>query len=159
MSLRTAVSAALLDLIGGWTTSCHTPCSITVTASVTGAHASHWPTDWRRPGSPSTRGVGGEHGVGSWILVGGAAEPGRQWIEIELAHPVNPWGHEGVGSITWGANLDRSAPPGDDGIVRRGAPDEATTQLGQKALRIAEALHSAHPYDQQEPPRSRDRYP
>lgn len=28
-------------------------------------------------------------------------EHGRQWIKIELDHPVNPWEHDGAGSITW----------------------------------------------------------
>src|SRR5437763_3075994 len=40
----------------------------------------------------------------------------RQWIEIELDHPVNPWEHEGAGSITWGANLDRLAPLGEEAV-------------------------------------------
>ncbi|HYB28888.1 MAG TPA: hypothetical protein VEF89_19915 [Solirubrobacteraceae bacterium] len=31
-------------------------------------------------------------------------------IRIVLDHPVNPWEHEGAGSIWWGANLDRLAP-------------------------------------------------
>ena len=71
------------------------------------------------------------------------AEHERHWIEIELDHPVNPWEHEVAGSITWGANLDRSAPVGEqavsiinDGIVKRGVSIEATTHLGRTALRI-----------------------
>jgi hypothetical protein len=44
------------------------------------------------------------------------AEHGRQWIEIELDHPVNPWEHEGAGSITWGAHLDRLAPLGEEAV-------------------------------------------
>ncbi len=49
-----------------------------------------------------------------------SAERGRKWIEIELDHPVNPWEHEGAGSITWVANLDRVAPLGEEavGIIR-----------------------------------------
>jgi hypothetical protein len=49
-----------------------------------------------------------------------SADHGREWIEIELDHPVNPWEHEGAGSITWGANLDRFAPLGEEavGIIR-----------------------------------------
>ncbi len=43
-------------------------------------------------------------------------EHGKQWIEIELDHPVNPWEHEGAGSITWGANLDRLAPLGEEAV-------------------------------------------
>ena len=43
-------------------------------------------------------------------------EHGKQWIEIELHHPVNPWEHEGAGSITWGANLDRLAPLGEEAV-------------------------------------------
>jgi hypothetical protein len=159
------------------------------------------------------------------------AEHGSQWIKIELDHPVNPWEHEGAGSITWGAHLDRLAPPGEeavsiikeawgqrredphgrtrreqaesepvdrrsttgtlikpgwagrvefnqywirltlyqpvnerwveetgenwsrgelinDGIVQRGVTVEATTCLGRRALRIVEALHSAHPFNE-----------
>ena len=162
-------------------------------------------------------------------------EHGRPWIKIELDHPVNPWEHEGAGSITWGANLDRLAPLGEeavsvikeaweqrredprvrtkreeeeskpvgrrpttgtsikpgwagrvefrqywihmtlyqpinerwveetgqnwsrgelinDGIVERGVTVEATTRLGRRALRIVEALHSAHPFNELEPP-------
>jgi hypothetical protein len=44
------------------------------------------------------------------------AESGRQWIEIELDHPVNPWEHDGAGSISWGAHLDRSAPLGEEAV-------------------------------------------
>jgi len=44
------------------------------------------------------------------------AEHGKQWIEIELDHPVNPWEHEGAGSINWGANLDRLAPLGEEAV-------------------------------------------
>ena len=40
-------------------------------------------------------------------------EHGKQWIEVELDHPANPWEHEGAASITWGANLDRLAPLGE----------------------------------------------
>ena len=163
------------------------------------------------------------------------AEHGKQWIDIALDHPVNPWEHEGAGSITWGANLDRLAPLGeeavsimkeaweqrgedprgrakrepkesepvdrgptvgagikpgwasrvelrqywvhltlsvpvnerwveetgenwtrgqliDDGIVKRSVTVEATTRLGRRALRIIEALHSAHPFNDIEPP-------
>ena len=161
------------------------------------------------------------------------AEHGKQWIKIELDHPVNPWEHEGAGSITWGAHLDRLAPLGEeavsiieeawehrgeptgtkreqdesqpvervpdasasikpgwasrveftqywihltlhqpinerwveetgenwsrgelinDGIVERGVTVEATTRLGRRALRIVEALHSAHPLNELEPP-------
>ena len=162
-------------------------------------------------------------------------EHGKQWIEIELDHPVNPWEHEGAGSISWGANLDRLAPLGeeavsiikeawerrqedprerakleaeesepvdrgpssgasikpgwgervefsqywihltlyqpinqrwveergenwshgelvDDGIVKRSATVEATTRLGRRALRIIEALHGAHPFNELETP-------
>jgi hypothetical protein len=162
-------------------------------------------------------------------------EHGRQWIKIELDHPVNPWEHEGAGSITWGAHLDRLAPLGeeavsiieeawahrrqdprerakqeqdesepidrrpttvtsiqpgwagrvefrqywihltlhqpinerwveerganwsrgqlvDDGIVQRGVTVEATSRLGRRALRIVEALHGAHPFNELEPP-------
>jgi hypothetical protein len=43
-------------------------------------------------------------------------EHGKQWIEIELDHPVNPWEHEGAGSISWGANLDRLAPLGEEAV-------------------------------------------
>jgi len=161
----------------------------------------------------------------------GSTERARQWIEIELDHPVNPREHDGAGSITWGAQLDRmtllgeeavsiikeawqhreenmrdqtrrqrdesepvdrvaiagtSIKPGwaghieldqywvnltlyqpvnerwkreleknwshqeliDDGILKRGVIVEATTDLGRRALRIVEALHSAHPYNE-----------
>ncbi len=43
-------------------------------------------------------------------------EHGQHWIELELDHPVNPWEHEGAGSITWGANLDRLAPLGEQAV-------------------------------------------
>ena len=43
-------------------------------------------------------------------------EHGMHWIEIELDHPVNPWEHEGAGSITWGADLDRLAPLGEQAV-------------------------------------------
>jgi hypothetical protein len=43
-------------------------------------------------------------------------EHGKQWIEIQLDHPVNPWEHEGAGSITWGAHLDRLAPLGEEAV-------------------------------------------
>jgi len=158
----------------------------------------------------------------------GPTHRGRQWIEIEIDHPVNPWEHEGAGSITWGAQLDRMTPLGeeavsiirearqreenlrdqtprqrpesepvervaiagasikpgwagrierdqywvnltlyqpvnerwkkelgknwsreeliDDGILKRGVIVEATTDLGRRALRIVEALHSDDPY-------------
>ena len=162
-------------------------------------------------------------------------ELGRQWIEIELDHPVNPWEREGARSISWGAQLDRMTPLGeeavsiikeawqqraentrdqtqrqrnesepvdrvaiagasiklgwagrieldqywvnltlyqpvnerwkrelgknwshqdliDDGILRRGVIVEATTDLGRRALRIVEALHSAHPYNELDAP-------
>ncbi|MGZ6639899.1 MAG: hypothetical protein ACXVII_44705 [Solirubrobacteraceae bacterium] len=162
-------------------------------------------------------------------------ERARQWIEIELDHPVNPWEHDGAGSITWGAQLDRMTPLGeeavsiikeawqhreekmrdqtrrqrdesepvgrvaiagtsikpgwagrieldqywvnltlyqpvnerwkreleknwshqeliDDGILKRGVIVEATTDLGRRALRIVEALHSAHPYNELDAP-------
>ena len=169
-------------------------------------------------------------------------EHGREWIKIELDHPVNPWEHEGAGSITWGANLDRLAPLGEeavsiikeawgqrredprertkreqeesepvdrspstgasikpgwaervgfsqywirltlyqpineqwieesgenwsrgklinDGVVERGVTVEATTRLGRRALRIVEALHSAHPFDELERPERGAWYP
>lgn len=162
-------------------------------------------------------------------------EHGKQWIEIELDHPVNAWEHEGAGSITWGANLDRLAPLGEeavsiireawdrrgeprrdkaareqqeskpvdrdptigasvkpgwaehverdhywihltlsvpvnerwieetgenwtggrlinDGVVRRSVTVEATTDLGRRAIRIVEALHSAHPLGELDEP-------
>jgi hypothetical protein len=170
-----------------------------------------------------------------------SAEHGRQWIKVELDHPVNPWEHEGAGSITWGAQLDRLAPLGEeavsiikeawaqrgqdprerakreqeesepvdrrptsitsikpgwagrvefneywihltlyqpinerwieksgenrsrnelinDGIVQRAVTVEATTRLGRKALRIVEALHSAHPFNELVPPERGARY-
>jgi hypothetical protein len=159
----------------------------------------------------------------------------RGWITIELDHPVNPWEHDGAGSISWRANFHRLAPHGDeavsiikeawerredprdqskreedesepidrapvtgvsikpgwaehiefrqywvhlalyrpvnerweqktveggmegelvnDGIVERAVTVEATTNLGRRALRIIEALHSAHPHDEQAPPK------
>ena len=43
-------------------------------------------------------------------------ERGSDRIEIELDHPVNPWEHDGAGSITWGANLDRLAPLGEEAV-------------------------------------------
>ncbi len=40
----------------------------------------------------------------------------------------------------------------NDGIVKRSVTVEATTRLGRRALRIIEALHSAHPFNDIEPP-------
>jgi hypothetical protein len=40
----------------------------------------------------------------------------------------------------------------DDGIVKRSATVEATTRLGRRALRIIEALHAAHPFNELETP-------
>jgi hypothetical protein len=161
---------------------------------------------------------------------------GKHAIEIELSYPVNPWEHEGAGAISWGANLDRLAPLGEeavsiikeaweqqqrehpsgrtkreekesepvdrvptsgasikpgwagrvefreywirltlsvpvnerwiehtgenwsrgqlinDGVVKRSVTVEATTRLGRRALRIIEALHSDHPYNELQPP-------
>ena len=31
-------------------------------------------------------------------------------------HPVHRWEHEGAGSITWGAHLDRLAPLGEEAV-------------------------------------------
>ena len=169
------------------------------------------------------------------------AEHGKHSIEIELSHPVNPWEHEGAGSISWGASLDRLAPLGEeavtiikqawtqraedpearvkrertgsehvervptadasvkpgwaarvdrdqywirltlyqpvnerrheetgkhwsrrqlvnDGVVMRGVTVEATTDLGRQALRIVEALHSAHPLNKSDRPESGNWY-
>jgi hypothetical protein len=73
--------------------------------------------------SPSIRVKGGELVASEAGFPWGpsaSADHGREWIEIELDHPVNPWEHEGAGSITWGANLDRFAPLGEEavGIIR-----------------------------------------
>ena len=43
-------------------------------------------------------------------------EHGKHWVKIELDHPVNPWEHEGAGSIGWGAQLDRLAPLGEEAV-------------------------------------------
>jgi hypothetical protein len=174
----------------------------------------------------------------SWSAPAGR---GRQWIVINLDHPVNPWEHEGAGSISWGAHLDRSAPLGEeavsiiqaawerrggnvhdqaqsedkgsvpvdrvpptggsvrpgwadrierdhywvhltlhqpinerweeeegenwsrgelvnDGVVERSVTVEATTLLGRRALRIVEALHSAHPINESDAPERDDWY-
>lgn len=163
------------------------------------------------------------------------SEHGQQTIQIKLDHPVNPWEHEGAGSITWSAHLDRLAPLGEeavsiireawehrhedprerrrrkehesepverrpstgasitpgwaqrvephqywihmtlyqpinerwveesgenwsrgrlinDGVVERSVTLEVTTRLGRRALRIVEALHSTHPFDELEQP-------
>ena len=40
----------------------------------------------------------------------------------------------------------------DDGILKRGVIVEATTDLGRRALRIVEALHNAHPYNELDAP-------
>ena len=49
-------------------------------------------------------------------------------IRIVLDHPVNPWEHQGAGSIWWGANLDRLAPLAEEvvSIIR-----EAWEQRGE----------------------------
>jgi hypothetical protein len=44
------------------------------------------------------------------------AEREEASIRIELDHPVNPWEHEGAGSIWWGANLDRLAPLAQEAV-------------------------------------------
>jgi hypothetical protein len=67
-------------------------------------------------------------------------EHGKQWIEIELDHPVNPWEHEGAGSISWGANLDRLGPLGEEAvsIIKEGsggARIRANVQLGRRKNR------------------------
>jgi len=49
-----------------------------------------------------------------WFSWEAPTEHGEHWIEISLDHPVNPWEHEGAGSITWGAHLDRMAPLGEE---------------------------------------------
>lgn len=36
----------------------------------------------------------------------------------------------------------------NDGIVQRGVTAEATTRVGRSPLRIVEALHSAHPFNE-----------
>ncbi len=169
------------------------------------------------------------------------AEYGKHEIQIELSYPVNPWEHEGAGAISWGANLDRLAPLGDeavsiikevweqqrehpsgrtkreekesepvdrapsrdasikpgwagrvefrqywirltlsapvnerwiehtgenwshgqlinDGVVKRSVTVEATTRLGRRALRIIEALHGDHPYNELQLPEHGDWY-
>jgi hypothetical protein len=40
----------------------------------------------------------------------------------------------------------------DDGIVKRRVTVEAATHLGRRALRIIEALHSAHPFNELKTP-------
>jgi hypothetical protein len=35
---------------------------------------------------------------------------------VRLDRPVNAWEHEGAGSITWGANLDRLATLGEEAV-------------------------------------------
>jgi hypothetical protein len=166
-------------------------------------------------------------------------EHGKHWIEVEVSYPADPSKHEGAGAITWGANLDRLSPLGeeavsiikeawerrehphdpakrdqkesqpigrapssdatikpgwpehidplqywvhltlnapvnerwveesgenwlggqliDDGIVKRSVTVEATTSLGRRALRIMEALHSAHPRYESGPPKGGER--
>jgi hypothetical protein len=44
------------------------------------------------------------------------AEHRTRWIKVELDHPVNRWEHEGAGSISWGADLDRLATLGEDAV-------------------------------------------
>lgn len=67
-------------------------------------------------------------------------ERGRHWIEVELDYPVNPWEHDGAGSITWGANLDRLAPLGE----------EATRIIKEAWNHRGENLHDQAEREQQE---------
>jgi hypothetical protein len=63
-------------------------------------------------------------------------EHGTHSIEIELDHPVNPWEHEGAGSITWGANLDRLAPLGEEAVsIIKEAWEQRAENIHDKAER------------------------
>ena len=53
-------------------------------------------------------------------------EHGKQWIEIELDHPVNPWEHEG-----WQHHLGREPRP--SGTAWRGGGEHHQGGLGAAA--------------------------
>ena len=79
-------------------------------------------------------------------------EHGKQWIKIELDHPVNPWEHEGAGSITWGAHLDRLAPLGEEAVSivkeawaqRREDPRERTRREHEEAQPVGRQPDHRH---------------
>lgn len=69
----------------------------------------------------------------------------QYWIHLTLYQPINErWVEE------TGENWSRGELI-NDGIVQRSVTVEATTHLGRKALRIIEALHSGHPFNEREP--------
>jgi len=70
----------------------------------------------------------------------------QYWVRLTLSAPVNErWVEEAGENWTRGQLTN-------DGVVQRSAIIEATTELGRRALRIIEALHSAHPHNDLEPP-------
>jgi hypothetical protein len=78
-------------------------------------------------------------------------DPLQYWVRLTLDAPVNErWVEETGENWARGRLIN-------DGVVKRSVTVEATTSLGRRALRIMEALHSAHPYDESGPPKGGDR--
>ncbi|MGZ6693944.1 MAG: hypothetical protein ACXVHQ_42025 [Solirubrobacteraceae bacterium] len=70
----------------------------------------------------------------------------QYWIRLTLSVPLNErWVEEAGENWSRGQLIN-------DGMVMRSVTVEATTRLGRRALRIIEALHSAHPFNDAEPP-------
>jgi hypothetical protein len=92
--------------------------------------------------------------TGASIRPGWAARIGldEYWIHLTLHQPVNPRWHEEAGNGWSSGQLI------NDGVVARSVTVEATTDLGHRALRIVEALHSAHPFNGSDQPESGDWY-
>jgi hypothetical protein len=88
--------------------------------------------------------------IGASIKPGwaGRIELDQYWIHLTLNQPINErWKEEAGKNWSRGELIN-------DGVVKRGVTVEATTHLGRRALRIVEALHSAHPYGELDPPES-----
>jgi hypothetical protein len=92
--------------------------------------------------------------AGASIKPGWAAriERNQYWIHLTLYQPVGERRMQEAGK-----NWSREELI-NDGIVKRGVTVEATTLLGRRALRIVEALHSDHPFDELDPPENGDWY-
>lgn len=76
----------------------------------------------------------------------------QYWVQLTLYQPVNQRWHEEAGTDWSRGRLI------DDGVLKRGVTVEATTDLGRRALRIVEVLHSAHPFNGSDKPPGDDWY-
>jgi hypothetical protein len=85
-------------------------------------------------------------------------EDGELWIHLTLYQPLNQRWEEWEGEVEYeGKKCSTShGEMVDDGIIKRGATVEATTPLGQRAMRIMETLHSPHPYNELPDPEEDD---